>query len=73
MNTDNEEFFENNTFKINKLVSKILILMNLLAPLFAVLSYFKIFQIERRFIILSEILIFPFSVITAPSFFNELI
>ena len=64
MNTDNEEFFENNTFKINKLVSKILILMNLLAPLFAVLSYFKIFQIERRFIILSEILIFPFSVIT---------
>ena len=38
MNTDNEEFFENNTFKINKLVSKILILMNLLAPLFAVLS-----------------------------------
>lgn len=64
MNSENEEFFENNTFKINQLVTKILILLNLLAPVFAALSYFKIFQIEKNFILFSEALILPFSVIT---------
>lgn len=64
MNSENDEFFENNTFKINQLVTKILILLNLLAPVFAFLSYFNIFQIEKKFIIFTEALIFPFSVIT---------
>ena len=61
MNSENDEFFENNTFKINQLVTKILILLNLLAPVFAFLSYFNIFQIEKKFIIFTEALIFPFS------------
>ncbi len=64
MNSENKEFFENNTFKINQLVTKILILLNLLAPICAILSYFKIFQIEKSFILFSESIIFPFSVIT---------
>ena len=61
---NNDDFFEDNTFKINKLVTKILILMNFLAPVFAVLSYFKIFQIEKEFIFYTECLIFTFSAIT---------
>lgn len=60
----NDDFFENNTFKINKLVTKILILMNFLAPVSALLSYFKIFQIETEFIFYSEFLIFIFSAVT---------
>lgn len=63
MGSEQDEFFEDNTFKINKLVTKILILMNFLAPVFLILSYFKIFNIKTDFIIFSELLIFLFSVI----------
>lgn len=60
MGSEQDEFFEDNTFKINKLVTKILILMNFLAPVFLILSYFKIFNIKTDFIIFSELLIFCF-------------
>lgn len=48
MGSEQDEFFEDNTFKINKLVTKILILMNFLAPVFLILSYFNIFKIKTR-------------------------
>lgn len=60
---EDEEFFEDNTFNVNKLVSKILLLLNFIAPLLWILSYFKIFNIELKYIIFYECICLPFTVI----------
>ena len=49
MRFDDEEFFEANTININRLVTKILILLNLLPPVFIILNKIHIFSIENVF------------------------
>lgn len=44
MRFDDEEFFEANTININRLVTKILILLNLLPPIFIILNKIHIFM-----------------------------
>ena len=48
MRFDDEEFFEANTININRLVTKILILLNLLPPVFIILNKIHIFITAAR-------------------------
>lgn len=45
MRFDDDEFFEANTVNINRLISKILILLNLLPPVFVLLNKIHVFTI----------------------------
>lgn len=63
MSLKDDEFFEDNIYKVNKLVSKVLMVLNILPPLLAVLSHFNIFQIQQNFLIELEAIIIPFTVI----------
>lgn len=63
MSQEDEEFFEDNTYKVNRLVSKILLTMNFIAPLLYILAHFGIFQIEGKFLLKSECIILPFTLL----------
>ncbi len=63
MTLDNREFFEDNTYKVNKLVTSILICINLLGPVLFFLTKQGIFRVESAFLIKLELIAFPFSVI----------
>ncbi len=63
MNFEDDEFFEDNTFKVNKIVSNVLLSVNFIAPLLYILSYFKIFNISTKFLISTECISIPFSII----------
>ncbi|MCR5494482.1 MAG: HD domain-containing protein [Treponema sp.] len=60
---DDKEFFIDNISYVNRLVANILSLTTLLTPAFAILSHYKIFDINRTFILLTFILTVPFSAI----------
>lgn len=62
MSYNDEEFFEDNTYKVNRLVSKILLLLNFIPALFYLLSYHHIFEIGYRFVFITECLILPFTI-----------
>lgn len=58
MSFEDEEFFEDNTHKVNKLVSFFLITLNVITPLLLLLTHYHIFQIDFSFLLKAECFIF---------------
>lgn len=62
MDFTDEQFFEDNTHKINILVSSVFLALAVIPFALSALSYYKIFHIEIGFLIRMEFLIIPFLV-----------
>ena len=65
MRFDDDEFFEANTVNINRLISKILILLNLLPPVFVLLNKIHVFTIENIFSLKAAVCIGTFTITDA--------
>lgn len=63
MSFEDEEFFEDNTHKVNKLVSIFLITLNVITPLLLLLTHYHIFQIDLEFLLKAEAFILPITII----------